>query len=139
MRANVHASCIVYKRQGILILGQPGFGKSDLCLRLIMGFGAKLVADDRVNLTASADKLSATAPTILKGMLEVRGVGIIRLPPADSARLRLAVKLTDRPEEVERLPAADFYEFGGVKIPQITLCAKEFSAPEKILAALTLL
>ena len=47
---NIHASCVFIKQKGILILGDSGSGKSDLCLRLIMEFGAKLVADDRVDI-----------------------------------------------------------------------------------------
>lgn len=138
MRANVHASCVVCKRKGILILGRPGSGKSDLSLRLIMEYGACLVADDRVNLSAEKGKIKAAAPTILAGLLEVRGVGIIRLPEKDSY-LHLAVRLVDSRERIERLPQWESYEFGGVKLPLIELYPFEASAPSKILAALTLL
>ena len=138
MRANVHASCVVWKRKGILILGRPGSGKSDLALRLIMEHGARLVADDRVNLSAQKGKIKAAAPTILDGLLEVRGVGIIRLPSA-AADLHLAVRLAESREQIERLPQWGCYEFGGVKLPQIDLWPFEASAPSKILAALTLL
>src|SRR4029079_8768067 len=52
----LHASCVALKDDGILILGAPGTGKSDLALRLIdePGYGAgdelirgRLVADDQ--------------------------------------------------------------------------------------------
>ena len=43
MKANIHASCVAYKNQGILFLGQSGSGKSDVCLRLIMEHGANSV------------------------------------------------------------------------------------------------
>lgn len=138
MRANVHASCVAHKGGGIIIFGSSGSGKSDLSLRLIMEQGAKLVADDRVNLRVENNEIIATAPTILKGLLEVRGVGIIKLPAA-SAPLRLAVRLAASKDEIERLPEPDFYEFGSVKVPQITLYPFESSAPAKVLAALTLL
>jgi HPr kinase/phosphorylase len=64
--ANIHASCVVLARAGepfgapgdagILILGASGSGKSDLALRLI-GRGALLVADDRVEIFARDDGL----------------------------------------------------------------------------------
>ena len=138
MKANIHASCVAYKNKGILFLGASGAGKSDICLRMIMEHGAKLVADDRVNLSSDKKQITAAAPTILKGMLEVRGVGIVKLP-AVTAALSLVVQLADDAAQMERLPAEKFFEFGGVKIPQIMLCVQEASTPAKVLAALTML
>ena len=55
-RTSLHASCVALGYDGVLILGMPGAGKSDLVLRLIdePGFGigdalirAKLVSDDQ--------------------------------------------------------------------------------------------
>lgn len=138
MRANVHASCVEYKKKGILIYGPSGRGKSDLALRLIMEQGAKLVADDRVNLQVLKGKIKATAPTILKGFLEVRGVGIVKFSSVN-ADLFLAIRLVEKREMVERLPERESYEFGGISIPQISLYAFDASAPSKILAALTML
>lgn len=138
MRANVHASCVEYNKKGVLIYGPSGSGKSDLALRLIMENGAKLVADDRVNLQVLKGKIKATAPTILKGLLEVRGVGIVKLSSVN-ADLFLAIRLVEKRELVERLPESDTYEFSGVKIPQLNLYAFDASTPAKILAALTML
>ncbi len=138
MRANVHASCVEYNKKGVLIYGPSGSGKSDLALRLIMERGAKLVADDRVNLQVLKDKINAAAPTILKDLLEVRGVGIIKLNSI-KANLSLAIRLVEKREMVERFPESESYEFGGVKIPQISLYAFDASTPSKILAALTML
>ena len=68
---NIHATCIVLadaatafkapKDAGVLLLGESGSGKSDLALRL-MERGAKLVADDRVELFARDGLLMARAP-----------------------------------------------------------------------------
>ena len=136
---NIHASCVSIKQKGILILGDSGSGKSDLCLRLIMEFGAKLVADDRVDLKTEKNTVIASAPKILKGLLEVRGVGIIKLPTKTKTQIDLVVSLVNKQEDVERMPECEFFEFNAIKISKIKLFAKEASAPAKVLAALTML
>jgi HPr kinase/phosphorylase len=84
----VHASCAARDGAGVLLLGPPGAGKSDMVLRLF-DHGFALVADDRVEI---ADGVARPADG-LAGLLEVRGLGILRLPHLAEARLRLAVTL----------------------------------------------
>ena len=127
---DIHASCVCWQNRGILLLGASGSGKSDLCLRLISGQGAELVADDRVDLIVSRETIYASAPEILAGMLEIRGVGLLKLPNLCRSRLVSA------PQEVERLPQPAFWKFGGCKLPLLRLYPFEASAPDKILAAL---
>ena len=62
--------------KGIMITGKSGIGKSELALDLI-NRGHMLVADDRVDVTRVHKSIICTAPTILKRMLEIRGVGIV--------------------------------------------------------------
>lgn len=93
----IHASCAARGEAGVLLLGPAGSGKSDLVLRLI-DRGFLLVADDRVDIENGV----ARAPAGLAGMLEVRGLGIVRLPHLASARLALAVALGG---PAERLPS----------------------------------
>src|ERR1700704_5070945 len=97
---NVHASCVAIGRRGVLLLGPSGAGKSDLALRLI-DQGAKLVADDRTILFVKRGALHAKAPASIKGLLEIRGVGIVALPVCDSVKIVLAVRLG---REGARLP-----------------------------------
>lgn len=97
----VHATCVALDGRAVLILGKSGAGKSALGL-LLMAFGATLVADDRVILTAS-DGLVATAPTAISGMIEARGVGLLNAKATPHARVVLAVDLDQ--SEPERLPA----------------------------------
>ena len=134
---NIHATCIKVLDKGVLFLGDSGAGKSDLALRMITSFGASLIADDRTELNFSGDSIIASAPANLKGLLEVRGVGIVKFPSADSASVCLAVKLTTEP--LERLPEKSFYQIDSISLPQIKLNPFEASAPAKILAALSLL
>jgi len=46
----IHATALELYGNAILLRGEPGSGKSDLALRLIHE-GAKLISDDRVELT----------------------------------------------------------------------------------------
>ena len=63
--------------QGVLFLGESGSGKSDLTLELLFR-GHSLVADDAVVLTPLAGGgLRGSCPEALRGLLEVRGVGLV--------------------------------------------------------------
>jgi HPr kinase/phosphorylase len=135
--ANIHASCVAIGSQGVLLLGPSGCGKSDLALRLIDG-GAKLVSDDRTLLFLLKGALHAKAPASIKGLLEVRGLGIIQLPVRTNVKIALAVKLG---REDKRLPARAIYHpptglRPAAKVPQIALDARFASTPAKLRAAL---
>ncbi|MCC5812978.1 MAG: hypothetical protein JJU06_21650 [Ectothiorhodospiraceae bacterium] len=64
---------------GVLITGESGVGKSQLALELL-DRGHQLVADDVVELRpGKAETLLGSSPPALRGRLEVRGLGIIRV------------------------------------------------------------
>ena len=105
-------------RGGVLLVGPSGCGKSDMVLRLI-DRGFVLVADDQMVL----DGRMASAPEPLAGLLEIRGLGLLRLPFARSVKLALAVRLTAG----ERLPTPARYELADV--PLVCLHAWPASAP----------
>jgi len=88
----LHASAVAVGGRGVLLLGPSGAGKSALALALI-GRGAALVADDRVTLTRAGEALLARAPAPLAGLIEARGIGLLRLPALPEAPLALAVDL----------------------------------------------
>lgn len=122
----VHGSCAARNGAGVLLLGAPGAGKSDLLLRLL-DRGFTLVADDRVEI---ADGF-ARPPERLAGLLEVRGLGIVRLPFVAPVRLVLAVALG---AAGERLPRAARYE--PANLPLLTLDATAPSAASVVALAL---
>lgn len=129
----VHGTSVALGGDGLLLRGPSGSGKSDLALRLIDG-GARLVADDQTEIRRLGDQLLMTAPAAIAGRLEVRGVGILSVPAA-SARLRLVVELV-APEQVERLPEAEFTELLQLRVPLLRLSPFEASAPAKLRLAL---
>lgn len=115
----------------MLFRGPSGAGKSDLVLRLI-GRGWQLVADDQVMLEGE----TLSAPPALRGMLEIRGLGIFTaLPVVENAQLRLVVDLAAR-ADVPRLPEPAFWQGSAGAVPRITLHAFEASACDKVIYAL---
>lgn len=125
-----HGSCAASGGSGVLLLGVPGAGKSDLLLRL-MRRGWGLVADDQVQVAVGPGGLSASAPAELAGLLEVRGVGIFQGLPHGPAALRLAVLLVAR-DEVPRLPEPRVFSLLGHGLPLLALHAFDCSAAAKI-------
>ncbi len=73
---NVHGVLMNVFGKGVLITGDSGMGKSEVALDLILR-GHSLIADDRVDISRVKDTIIGTAPELLKGMLEIRGIGII--------------------------------------------------------------
>lgn len=122
----VYGSCAARDGEAVLVTGEPGSGKSDLVLRLL-DRGFQLVADDRVEI---ADGY-ASPPPALAGLLEVRGLGILRLPYLSRARLVLLVQL-DR--EAARLPEPRRDQRFG--LPMIGLVPDAASAPQRVALAL---
>lgn len=125
-----------YGGAGLLLRGASGSGKSDLAFRLI-SMGAALIGDDRVTieLRHDHDRVYVAGVEALRGMIEVRGVGLLKMQVAGAARLRLVVDLVAR-EAVPRLPDWDEVEFFGVRVPRLSLHGFDASAPQKVMAAM---
>lgn len=98
----LHATCVAVEGRGLLILGPSGSGKSALALQL-MSRGAVLVSDDRTRVTREDDRLVAKCPTPdLSGLIEARGIGLLRASALALVPLALAVDLGQA--ETDRLP-----------------------------------
>lgn len=130
----LYATCVDIAGAGVLLRGQSGSGKSDLALRLIDN-GAELIADDQVELRVEDGAVVAVAPAAIAGLLEVRGLGILRLPSAASAKVALVVDLV-APEAVERMPEPGCCRLLGVQIRRVAVAPFSASAPAFVRAAL---
>ncbi|MBN9564141.1 MAG: aldolase [Alphaproteobacteria bacterium] len=122
----IHGSCASRGGAGVLVLGPAGSGKSDLVLRLL-DRGFDLVADDRVEI----DQGMARAPASLAGLIEVRGLGVLRLPYVSEARLALVVDVAAR---IERLPAPGRHI--ALDLPLVAIAPTAASAPQRVALAL---
>lgn len=87
-----------------------------------------LVADDRIDVVNGV----ARAPSAIEGLLEVRGLGLIRLAFLAECRLALAVEL-DAP--VHRLPEPRRHDALG--LPLIAVDGRAASAPQVVSLALS--
>lgn len=124
----LHATAVALGEAGVLLLGPPGSGKSDLALRLI-DRGATLVADDRVVAEPCGGRLLLSPPPTIAGRLEVRGVGLLAFPHLAGIAACLALDLATPPE---RLPTPATRLLGGVALPCLALAPFEASAPLKV-------
>ena len=126
----VHATAIAIEGDAVLLRGPPGAGKSDLALRLIEG-GARLLADDQTLLRRVDNHVLVRAPAAIAGLIEVRGVGVVRVDSLEEAPLALVVDLVPS-AQVERIPDNRFEVVLGLTIPQMALAPFEVSAAAKL-------
>lgn len=110
----LHASCVSDKGRAVLIRGASGRGKSSLALQL-MAYGAELVSDDQTIVRLSKGQLLASAPDTTRGLIEARGVGILRAKPVQNIPLHLVVDL-DQTED-KRLPHPRQVQVLGRELP----------------------
>ena len=93
MAQNIHGTTVDINGVGVLIIGRSGSGKSELALKFIENKNAVLVADDVVALKTRQNKLWGYAPENIRGLLEIRNVGISRYEFAAEAEVSLLVNL----------------------------------------------
>jgi serine kinase of HPr protein (carbohydrate metabolism regulator) len=131
----VHGSAVLVGARAVLIRGPAGSGKSRLAFDLINTAAsallpfARLVADDRVQLEACNGRLLARPPAALAGLLEIRGLGIRRLPHEPVAAVGLVVDLADA--GAERLPAAGRQTtIAGIALPRLAVAERADALPQ---------
>jgi HPr kinase/phosphorylase len=133
--ATIHASAVLVGRHAVLIRGPSGSGKSRLALDLIemartgaLAF-TRLVADDRVLLEVSHGRLVVRPPTALAGLIEMRGLGLMRLMHEESAVVGLVVDLAAADAERMPEPAARRTDIGGIVLPRLAVASADAALP----------
>jgi len=120
----IHGSAILLGERGILVRGMAGAGKSTLVLEFLSAdpHRARLVADDRVIVTEAHGRLLADVPGEIAGLIEIRGVGLVRRPCVAPVVLHLVVDLLSA-EACPRLPEAKDaqVELEGIVLPRLAL------------------
>lgn len=122
---SIHAAAVLVGARAVLIRGPAGAGKSTLVLRLIQGAQAglwpfaRLVGDDRVHVRNAHGRLLVEPAPALAGLLEIRGLGLRRLPFEPLAVVGWVVDLADA--DAARLPEASQQQIvlDGVSLPRL--------------------
>jgi len=123
----IHASAVLVGARAVLIRGPSGSGKSALAYAVIRAgeSGAmpltRLVGDDRVHVEAAHGRVLVRPSGALIGLIEVRGLGIRRLPFEPVAVVGLVVDLAAT--DSERLPGPEtaVAEVAGVRLPRLAV------------------
>jgi HPr kinase/phosphorylase len=126
----VAGTCVAIDGRGVLLRGPSGAGKSDLALRLIDS-GACLVSDDQTEVVCIDGRLFASAPASIRGLLEVRGLGILTLDWETRVGLHIVIDLGS-PASIERFPDDRRCDILGISVPLFRLAPFEASAPAKV-------
>jgi HPr kinase/phosphorylase len=130
-----HASAVLVGSRAVLIRGPSGAGKSRLALGLIEAAQggalrfARLIADDRAHLQATGGRLVVRPAEPLAGLIEVRGIGLLRLAHEPSAVVGLVVDLAAA--DAERLPAPESRrtEIFGISLPRLAVASSAAALP----------
>ncbi|PHQ72332.1 MAG: serine kinase [Sneathiella sp.] len=113
----IHGSAVEINGKGVLLIGSSGAGKSDLALRLIDG-GARLIADDYTIIEGQKDGSALmSSPDEISGLIEVRGLGLMKMPYTCSIPLHLVFELTPY-GDINRMPDLAEVTLDGVTVPQ---------------------
>jgi len=119
----LHASVVAIGEAGILIRGPSGAGKSSLALALIalaqaQGRFARLVADDRTEITRHGGRLLAAPVPPIEGLVERRGLGLTPEPYLAAVVVRLLVDCGAQPSRLPQ-PEELVDTVGGVTLPRL--------------------
>lgn len=130
-----HASAVLIGAHAALIRGPSGAGKSRLAFDLIQIAGrrdlpfARLVADDRAILEVHGGRLLVRPAPSLAGLIEVRGLGIRRLPFEPMAVVGVVIDLAA--SDAERLPPpeAGRTAVSGIELPRLAVAPDAAALP----------
>ena len=78
-RTTLHANFLIIDKLGVLIMGEPNIGKSELTLALL-DRGHQMVCDDVVDVVYKNNQLIGCCPAISYGYILISGIGMVDVP-----------------------------------------------------------
>lgn len=138
---NVHATAIAIGDRGLLFVGPSGIGKSMMaftCLAIARRQHVRslLIADDQVFVSRKGDRIIASCPPSIAGMIELRGSGIVNMDHIASAAIDLAIQVVSM-KDSERLPPADEqFRIGEIGVLPLVRIADGVADPLAVIGAL---
>lgn len=125
----IHGSSVALEDNGVLIIGSSGSGKSDLALRLIDS-GGTLISDDQTFCLKKQNEIFLFSIEAIYGLLEIRNMGIIKVPYVENVKMKIIVSLVQK--KTERLYPKNKKRLLGLNFPHLELEPNEISAVAKI-------
>ena len=122
----IHGSCASRAGDGVLLIGPPGAGKSDLLLRLLAR-GFDLVADDRVDIVDGIARRCPLWPACSR--FAASASCACRMLPRPGSLSRSCW-----PRSAARMPAPARYD--AFDLPLVEIDPRAASAPERVALAL---
>lgn len=141
MTANIHATAIVVGTRGLIFVGPSGVGKTMMafaCLTAARRQGAAsfLIADDQVFVSREDNRIVATCPPSIAGLMEIRGSGIVKMAYLEAAPIDLAVQVVSM-GAAERLPPEnEQFEIGEIGVLPLVRIADGTPDPLAVIGAL---
>lgn len=137
----IHASAVLVGARAVLIRGPAGVGKSRLALALLNAADtgllpfARLVTDDRAHVDPVNGRLLVRPPVQIKGLIEIRGLGIRRLPFEPVAVVDRVIDLAAADADRLPQPSAETTMIAGIALARLAVAAGADPLP-LVLAAL---
>ena len=125
----IHGSSVALEDNGVLIIGSSGSGKSDLALRLIDS-GGTLISDDQTLCLKKQNEIFLFSIAAIYGLLEIRNMGIIKVPYVENVKMKIIVSLVQK--KTEQLYPKNKKRLLGLNFPHLELEPNEISAVAKI-------
>jgi serine kinase of HPr protein (carbohydrate metabolism regulator) len=133
----LHANLLAFRAagrwRGVLLRGGSGAGKSNLSLRLCQA-GLVLVADDRVIAWRSGGRLWGRAPDVLLGLIEVRGVGVLRRSALSHVEIVRVIDCAPPGAQLDRIPEEALVTIDQVSLPRLVIDASALAAATAVRA-----
>ena len=137
LEKEIQATAVSYKKKAILIMGKAGVGKTTLALNLIEK-GATLIGDDFVKIFIKNNKLYCKHNEKLKGIIEIRELGLVSgFKVAKASPVLCVIQLHKK--TTERLPEQKSISLLDKKVPLFDFCACKISEIKVLYAVRTLL